>query len=47
MAKKFLTQQEKIYLRNMKGKNIPKKVRESIFGKYNPNINLNTGEINK
>ena len=49
MSKKFLTQKEKIYLRSMKnrGKKIPNNIKESIFGKYNPNLNLNTGNIEK
>lgn len=49
MSKKFLTQQEKIYLRDMKnrGKKIPQHIKASIFGNYNPNLNLNTGQIEK
>ncbi len=51
MSKKFLTQQEKFYLRSMKnqGRKIPENVKQSIFGKgkYNPNLNLHTGKIEK
>ena len=47
---KFLTQQEKIYLRNLKnkGQKLTKEVRENIFGKiYNPNFCYETNQIKK
>lgn len=49
MANKFLTQQEKIYLRTMKnkGQKIPKQVKNSIFNNYNPNLNIWTNTIEK
>jgi hypothetical protein len=50
MVKKFLTQQEKIHLRNLKnrGQRLTKEAKENIFGKsYNPNFNYNTNQIEK
>ena len=50
MNKKFLTQEEKKYLRNLKikGGKLTKEARQNIFGKtYNPNFNYNTNSIYK
>ncbi len=50
MNKKFLTQEEKKYLRNLKikGVKLTKEARQNIFGKtYNPNFNYNTNSIDK
>ena len=48
MDRKFLTQEEKIHLRNLKnrGKKLTKEARENMFGKtYNPHFNYNTNKI--
>lgn len=49
MSKKFLTQQEKIHLRNLKnsGKKLTPQARENMFGKYNPYFNYKTNQIEK
>lgn len=50
MAKHFLTQQEKIHLRNLKirGQKLTKEAKENMFGKtYNPNFNYKTNQIEK
>lgn len=48
--KNFLTQQEKIHLRDLKnkGKRLTKEARNNMFGKtYNPNFNYKTNQIEK
>lgn len=50
MLKKFLTQQEKIHLRNLKnrGKKLTKEARNNMFGKiYNPNFDYRSNEVKK
>lgn len=50
MSKKFLTQQEKIHLRNLKnrGQKLTKEAMENMFGKnYNPNFDYKTNQIKK
>lgn len=47
MSRKFLTQQEKIHLRNLKnrGEKLTKKGKENMFGRtYNPNFNYKTNK---
>lgn len=47
MNKKFLTQQEKIHLRNLKnrGQKLTKEAKENMFGKScNSHFNYNTNE---
>ena len=48
MSKNFLTQQEKIHLRNLKnrGQKLSKEARENMFGKtYNPSFNYKTNSL--
>lgn len=50
MAKKFLTQQEKIHLRNLKnrGQKLTSEAKKNIFGdSYQPNFNYNTNRVEK
>ena len=49
MKKIFLTQQEKIFLRNMKnrGKSLSPEARKNMFGLYNPYFNYKTNKVDK